>query len=127
MTTMSGGPPRDDRLTFLVLARTGSGPYPHPVEICLYPDGRDSRMSFSIGPHVVNAGGQLALTRVLDDERTGLAPAFTTEFDAAELHWAVPYLVRLHAGEDVRDEIIAAYRERHGKEPDRLPQARYGE
>jgi hypothetical protein len=37
---------------------------------------------------------------------------------AERLDWLVPLLVRLHAGEDVKDEIEAAYRERHGGPPE---------
>ena len=116
-----------EELSFLVVARTGPGPYPHPIEVGVHADGPRSRMSFSVGPHAANAGGQLPLARVLDEERTGLDPAFTTEFDAGQLHWLVPYLVRLHAGEEVLDEIIAAYRDQHGKAPRWMGQPRFGE
>lgn len=114
------------QLRFLVVARTDSGHWPHPVEVAVHPAGRDSRVSFSVGPHIVNAGGQIALSRVLDESRTGLNPLFAEEFDAAELHWLVPLLVRLHKGEDVADEIAAAYRERHGRDPESMFQERYG-
>lgn len=117
----------DRRLPFLVMARTGAGRYPHPVEVALHPAGPDSRMSFSIGPHVVNAGGQLALARVLDDQRTGLNPQFEEEFAAGDLHWLMPFLVRLFAGEDVKDEIVAAYVARHGRAPEVMLQERFGE
>ncbi|MBU2698056.1 hypothetical protein [Pimelobacter sp. 30-1] len=127
MTKRTGHDQAEQPLEFLVVARTGPGPYPHPVEVALHPDGAASRVSFSIGPHAANAGGQVPLTDVLDDDRTGLDPRFATEFDAADLHWLVPYLVRLHAGEDTTDEIVAAYRERHGKTPRSLLQVRFGE
>lgn len=111
------------QLSFIVVARTGPGPYPHPVEAAIHPAGRDTRMSFSIGPHIVNAGGQVALARVLDGE--GLNPMFAEEFDAGDLHWLVPYLVRLQAGEDVTEEIVAAYVATHGRRPERMLQARH--
>lgn len=103
---------------FIVVARTPSGSYPHPVEVMVHPAGRDSILGFSIGPHVVNAGGLVPLANVLDETRTGLNPMFAKEFDAAELHWLVPHLVRLHAGEDVAADIKSAYREIHGKWPE---------
>lgn len=124
---MTKGQERDRRLPFLVMARTEPGSYPHPVEVAVHPDGPRSRLSFSIGPHAANAGGQVALARVLDERRTGLNPMFATEFDAAELHWLVPFLVRLQAGEDVKDEMIAAYATRHGRSPEVLWQEHYGE
>ncbi|WP_112141606.1 hypothetical protein [Glycomyces dulcitolivorans] len=111
-------------LRFLVVARTPPGPYPHPVEIAVYPAGADSLVSFSIGPHVVNAGGQVPLARVLDDAGTGLNPVFAEEFDAADLHWLVPYLVRLKAGDDVADDIVTAYRARHRTAPETMPVGR---
>jgi hypothetical protein len=113
-----------DPLRFLVLARTPSGHYPHPVEVALYPDGAKSIAAFSIGPHVVNAGGLVALSTLIDETRGELNPLFNTEFDAAELHWVVPFLVRLQAGEDVKDEIVAAYRELHGAAPETMGIAR---
>ncbi|MCD0445749.1 hypothetical protein LO763_19255 [Glycomyces sp. A-F 0318] len=109
-----------DPQRFLVLARTGSGPYPHPVEVGLHPAGADSFLAFSIGPHAANAGGLVRLRTVLDEAGTGLNPLFAEEFDAAELHWLVPLLVRLSAGEDVTDEVVSAYRERHGKRPETM-------
>lgn len=108
-------PPR-----FLVVARTSPGHYPHPVEVGVHPAGADSLVSFSIGPHVVNAGGQVPLYRVLDESGTGLNPIFAEEFDAAELHWLVPLLVRLLAGEDVTDDIVSAYRALHGRSPETM-------
>lgn len=114
---------RDRTLPFLVVARTGSGPFPHPVEIALHPDGAASRMSFSLGPHAVNVGGQVALARVVDQE-TGLSPHFQLEFDAGDLHWLVPFLQRLMRGEDVAAEIRAAYVARSGQRPDVRWQAR---
>jgi hypothetical protein len=104
---------------FLVVARTSTSEgWPHPVEVGIHPDGRNSVVSFSIGPHVVNAGGLVPLANVLDASRTGLNPMFAMEFEAARLDWLVPLLVRLHAGEDVKDEIEAAYRELHGGPPE---------
>ncbi len=107
-------------LRFLVVARTAPGPWPHPVEVAVHPAGADSIVAFSLGPHAANAGGQVALSRVLDGSRTGLNPAFTEEFEAARLHWLVPFLVRLHAGEDVTDGIVAAYRAAHGTAPETM-------
>lgn len=111
---------RPDPPRFLVVARTASGHWPHPVEVGVHTAGADSIVSFSVGPHAVNVGGQIPLSGVLDESRTGLNPVFAEEFDAAELHWLVPLLVRLHSGEDVRDEIVSAYRERHGASPETM-------
>ncbi len=123
---MAKGVSRDQPLQFLVVARTGPGRYPHPVEVAVHPAGADTRLSFSVGPHAANAGGQLPLTMVLDGLQTGLNPMFETEFDAADLHWLVPYLVRLRSGEDVTHEIVEAYVDRHGRSPEVVVQARYG-
>ncbi|SDD85728.1 hypothetical protein [Glycomyces harbinensis] len=109
-------PPR-----FLLLAQTASGSWPHPVEVSLHPAGADSIVGFSIGPHAANVGGRVPLSSVLDGTGTGLNPNFAEEFDAAELHWLVPFLVRLHAGEDVEADIESAYRERHGTWPASRP------
>lgn len=109
-----------DTMSFLVLARTASGDYPHPVEVGLYPDGANSIASFSIGSHAANAGGLVHLSSLIDQERGELHPNFEAEFAAADLHWLVPFLVRLQAGEAVADEIVAAYRERHGSAPETM-------
>ncbi|MFD0556457.1 hypothetical protein FB566_1697 [Stackebrandtia endophytica] len=101
----------------IVLAQTGSGHWPHPVEVTLQLGGDVVQVGFSLGPHIVNAGGLVPLANVLDETGTGLNPMFSEEFDAAQLHWVIPYLARLHTGEDVIDEIHTAYRERHGKPP----------
>jgi hypothetical protein len=102
---------------FVVVARTPPGSW--PVEVAIHVAGRDSVVSFSVGPHPMDVGSVVPLASVLDASRTGLNPVFAQEFDAAELHWLVPLLVRLHAGEDVKDEIAAAYRALHGVPPER--------
>ncbi|MEU6250005.1 hypothetical protein [Glycomyces sp. NPDC047010] len=104
------------RRQFMVVARTGPGRWPHPVEVGVHPDGKDSTVSFSIGPHAANAGGTVPIDRVLDGD--ALNPMFATEFEAAELHWLVPLLVRLRDGEDVTDEIRSAYTALHDKRPE---------
>lgn len=109
-----------DTMDFLVLARTEPGVYPHPVEVGLHPDGANSIALFSVGPHVVNAGGLIHLSVLVDQSRGELNPQFAPEFDAAELHWLVPFLVRLQAGEDVTKAIVSAYRERHGSPPETI-------
>jgi hypothetical protein len=103
---------------FIVVARTPPGAW--PVEVGIHPAGRESVVSFSVGPHAVNAGGLVHLGNVLDESRTGVNPMFAKEFEAAELHWLVPLLIRLYAGEDVTDEIEAAYKDLHGKPPERM-------
>ena len=109
-----------EHMRFIVVARTASGEWPHPVEVGVHPAGANTLVAFSIGPHAANAGGMVPLPGVLDGSQTGLNPQFTEEFDAAELHWLVPFLVRLHAGEDVAGEIESAYLERHGKRPETM-------
>ncbi|MEU3765404.1 hypothetical protein AB0E55_10130 [Amycolatopsis keratiniphila] len=113
-------------LRFLVIARTAPGRHPHPMEVAVHPAGAASRVSISMGPHAVNAGGQVPLSAVLDEARTGLSPYWAEQFDETDLHWVVPYLVRLQAGEDVTDEIVAAYTARHGEAPAKMFQDRYG-
>jgi len=117
---------RDTRLKFLVMARTTGDHHPHPVEVALHPAGAQSRMSFSVGPHPLSVGTQTASSNVLDESRTGLNPMFASEFDAADLHWLVPHLVRLHAGEDVTDEIVVAYTDRYGRAPEVMHQEHSG-
>ncbi|GAA2130418.1 hypothetical protein [Glycomyces algeriensis] len=102
---------------FIVVGRTPPGAW--PVEVGIHPAGRDSVLSFSEGPHQINAGGLVHVANVLDESRTGVHPLFARQFDATGLHWLVPLLVRLHGGEDVEGEITAAYRERHGGPPER--------
>lgn len=104
---------------FIVVGSTPPGSW--PVEVGIHPAGRDSVVSISVGPHPMDAGGLVALAAVLDESGTGLHPAFAEEFDATALHWLVPLLVRLHAGEDVEDDIVAAYRTLHGRPPERRP------
>ncbi|MFB9659523.1 hypothetical protein ACFQS3_07100 [Glycomyces mayteni] len=106
-------PPR-----FIVVARTGSGRWPHPVEVGVHPAGKDSLVSFSIGPHAVNAGGVVPIGNVLLGDE--LNPMFSEEFEAAELHWLVPLLVRLRGGEDVAEEIRSAYTALHGRRPETM-------
>lgn len=118
--------PPDTRLPFLVLASTPPGDYPHPIRVMLHPDGARSRMAFSLGPHAANVGGQVALSVVVDPGGAGLDPRFTREFDAADLHWVVPFLQRLQDGEEVTSEVEAAYRERHGRAPRWDAQERHG-
>ncbi|GAA1673023.1 hypothetical protein GCM10009830_19100 [Glycomyces endophyticus] len=101
-----------------MVARTGPGPWPHPVEIGVQPAGANSVVSFSLGPHAVNSGGRVPLRSVLDG--TGLNPLFAAEFDAADLHWLVPHLVRLRDGQADAGDIRAAYEERHGKRPESM-------
>ncbi|RSN31646.1 hypothetical protein DMC61_16075 [Amycolatopsis sp. WAC 04169] len=113
-------------LRFLVIARTAPGRHPHPMEVAVHLAGAASRVSISVGPHAVNAGGQVPISAVLDESRTGLSPYWAEQFDEADLHWVVPYLVRLQAGEDVADEIVAAYTARHGEAPAKMFQDRYG-
>lgn len=113
-------------LRFLVIARTAPGHHPHPMEVAVHPAGAASRFSISVGPHPVNAGGQVALSQVLDESRTGLDPLWQEEFDEADLHWVVPYLVRLQAGEDTTDEIVAAYTARQDEAPATMFQDRHG-
>jgi hypothetical protein len=109
---------REEPPRFIMVAQTASaGGYPHPIEVGVQPNGADSVLAFSIGPHMANVGGLVRLDTVLDEHRTGLNPQFNEEFEAAELDWLVPLLVRLHAGEDVAEEINSAYQERHGKQP----------
>jgi hypothetical protein len=103
---------------FIVVGRTPPGAW--PVEVGVHLAGRDSLVSFSVGPHPLDAGGLVHVANVLDESRTGVNPLFAKEFDAAELHWLVPLLVRLHGGEDVGGEIKAAYRELHGRPPEMM-------
>lgn len=118
--------PTDEPRPYYVLASTGPGPWPHPVEVTVHPDGLDTRLTFSIGPHAGNVGGELGLDGVLDGEWADLDPGFSEEFDAADLRWLVPYLVRLAAGEDAFPEVVDEYVRRHGRQPDVRLQGRHG-
>lgn len=109
-------PPRV--LDFLVLGHSpdGASGWPHPVTISVHPRRTTTLLNFSIGPHIVNAGGQVPVTHVII---TGeLNEAYAEEFDACEARWLVPYLARLAAGESISvHELIGAYQSRSGRRP----------
>lgn len=105
-------------LDFLVLGHSPNGAtgWPHPVTISVYPRGKTTLLNFSIGPHIVNSGGQVPITRVMPGGE--LNEAYAEEFDACEARWLVPYLARLAANEIVtKRELISAYQSRHGRPP----------
>lgn len=109
---------QDDGLTFLVLGHSPEGAtgWPHPVSISIHPRGRTTLINFSVGPHIVNSGGQMPVDHVILDGE--LNEVFAEEFEACEARWLVPYLARLAAGEDVTaDDLVAAYRSRFGGRP----------
>lgn len=69
-----------------------------------------------MGPHIVNAGGQVPVTRVILDGE--LNEQFAEEFDACEARWLVPHLAQLAAGENVTlNDLIGAYQSRFGHRP----------
>lgn len=106
------------RLEFLVLGHSpeGASGWPHPVTISVCARGKKTLVNFSMGPHIVNVGGQRTVTQVVVDG--GLDEAYAEEFDACGARWLVPYLVRLAAGEDVSEgELVAAYEARFGHAP----------
>lgn len=108
----------DDDLTFLLLGHSPEGAtgWPHPVSISVHPRGRTTLINFSVGPHIVNSGGQIPVGRVIVDGE--LNEVLAEEFDACEARWLVPYLARLAAGEDVTaDDLVAAHRSRFGQRP----------
>lgn len=105
-------------LDFLVLGHSPKGAtgWPHPVTIGVHPRGTTTLLNVSMGPHIVNVGGQLLLSRVIIDGE--LNESFAEEFDACDARWLVPYLARLAESEQVTDdELSAAYRSRHGRYP----------
>ncbi len=109
-------PPRV--LDFLMLGHSpdGASGWPHPVTISVHPRSTTTLLNFSIGPHIVNAGGQRPVTQVVIDGE--LNEAYAEEFDACEARWLVPYLARLAAGENISaDELIGAYQSRSGHPP----------
>jgi hypothetical protein len=69
-----------------------------------------------MGPHIVNVGGQIPVTRVVIDGE--LNEMFADEFDACSARWLVPHLAQLSAGDDVTvDDLVEAYRSRFGHAP----------
>ena len=106
------------QLEFLVLAHSPEGAtgWPHPVTISVYPRGKTTLLNFSMGPHVVNAGGQMPVTQVILDGE--LNEKYVEEFDACEARWLVPHLVRLAADERITDQdLVRAYQSRFGRRP----------
>lgn len=112
------------QLNFLVLGHSPEGAtgWPHPVSISVYPRGERTLLNFSMGPHIANAGGQVAVTWVILDG--ALNESFAEEFDACGARWLVPYLARLASGEEVTEhELIDAYRAKFGRHPKTEPSA----
>ena len=105
-------------LEFLVLGHSPEGAtgWRHPATLSVHPHGKKTLLNVSMGPSIVNAGGQLAVTRVILDG--ALDEAFAEEFDVCEARWLVPCLARLTAGQDLSaDELIEAYQSRFGRSP----------
>lgn len=78
------------RLDFLVLGRSPdvTTSWPHRVAISVYPRGETTLLNFSVGPHIVNTGGQVPVTQViLDDE---VNETYAEELDACDARWFVP-------------------------------------
>lgn len=107
-----------EQLNFLVLGHSPEGAtgWPHPVSISVYPRGERTLLNFSMGPHIANAGGQVAVTWVIIDG--ALNESFAEEFDACDARWLVPHLARLASGDEVTGrELIKAYRAKFGRSP----------
>lgn len=105
-------------LEFLVLGHSPDGAtgWPHPVTISVHPRGQATLLNFSMGPHIVNVGGQRPVSQVILDDT--LDERYAEEFDACEARWLVPHLARLVAGEKVTDRaLIKAYESKFGHEP----------
>ena len=106
------------RMDFLVLGHSpdGASGWPHPVTISVHPRGKTTLLNFSVGPHVVNVGGQVPVTRVILDGE--LNETFAEEFDACEARWLVPQLAQLAAGKHVTvTDLIGAYESKFGHRP----------
>lgn len=115
-----------ERLEFLVLGHSpdGASGYPHPVSISVHSRGERTLINFSLGPHLVNVGGQRGVKHVIPDGQAN--ESFAQEFDACEARWLVPYLARLAVGEDVTDaELMTAYEAKNGHSPKREWSADY--
>lgn len=118
----------DDReqLEFMVLGHSPEGAvgWPHPVTISVHPRGKTTLLNFSMGPHIVNVGGQRSVSQVILDG--GLDEKYAEEFDACEARWLVPYLARLASGEKITaDALITAYESRFDRRPRREISADY--
>lgn len=103
---------------FLVLGHSPEGAtgWPHPATISIHPRGTTTLLNFSMGPHIINVGGQVPVERVVLEGE--LNEQFAVEFDACEARWLVPYLARLAADETVTsDDLVRAYQERFGRPP----------
>jgi len=112
--------PDRERLEFLVLGHSPEGAtrYPHPVTITVCPRGILTLVNFSLGPPIVNVGGQRGVEDVILDGK--LNETYAEEFDACEARWLVPYLARLAEDEEVNaNELIKAYEAKHGHAPKR--------
>ncbi|UUV34041.1 hypothetical protein NQK81_11505 [Amycolatopsis roodepoortensis] len=106
------------QLEFLVLGHSPEGAtgWPHPVTISVHPRGKTTLLNFSMGPHIVNVGGQRSVTQVILDGE--LDETYAEEFDACEARWLVPHLARLAAGEKVTGRaLIKAYESKFGHRP----------
>lgn len=105
-------------LDFLVLGHSpdGASGWPHPATISVHPRRTTTLLNFSLGPHIVNAGGQVPVTQVVIDG--ALNETYAEEFDACDARWLVPYLARLAAGEGISaQELIGAYESKSGYPP----------
>jgi hypothetical protein len=113
-------------LDFLVLGHSPAGAtgWPHPVTISIHPRSKTTLLNFSMGPHIVNVGGQIPVTQVIFDGE--LNEAFAEEFDACEARWLVPHLAQLATGENVTViDLIGAYQSRFGHHPETERSADY--
>jgi hypothetical protein len=107
-------------MRFLKLASNWFDPHPPvrpagkeyiwPYAVDLSASGR--MISFSEG-----AGhGAVGSTWPIEE---AIKPVWTSQFEAAQGEWLAPYVLRLVEGETVTDdELIAAFVELHGREPE---------
>ena len=105
-------------LDFLVLGHSpdGASGWPHPVTIAIHPRGKTTLLNFSMGPHIVNVGGQIPVTRVILEGE--LNETFAEEFDACDARWLVPHLAGLaEDGIVTESDLIEAYRAKFGRGP----------
>ncbi|MBZ2195093.1 hypothetical protein [Occultella gossypii] len=88
-----------------------------PVVVGLWLGGAEPVVTISEGSGHLGSGGAMWLEEVLT-ESGGLQQRWEQAFAQAGALWVVPFLGRVAAGEQVaEDEIVNAYRQRHGTEP----------
>lgn len=87
-------------------------PYVYPYWVDVSVNGNEPMVMFSEGTGHAAAGGAFTVEEAVGGQ-------WSPHIDKAGGSWLRPYLERLAAGKQVgEDELVRAYVERHGQEPD---------